>query len=110
MTEEKTARIRALNDQLRASGQGGLVLVTRGLLEFGFPFAAQVRAAIARETNFPADNDPYDEHDFGAIDIEGNRVLWKIDYYDLDRRHASDDPSDPKITQRVMTIMLADEY
>ena len=54
MTDEKTARIRALNDQLRASGHGGLVLVTRGLLEFGFPFAAQVRAAIARETNFPA--------------------------------------------------------
>lgn len=110
MQTQKTARIRALNDDLRAHGKGGLVVVTRGLLEFGLPFAAKVRAAIARETDVAAENDPYGEHDFGAVDIEGNRIFWKIDYYDIERRYGSEDPSDPAITQRVMTIMLADEY
>ena len=110
MENPTTARVRALNDELRAHGRGGLVLVTRGLLEHGLPFAARVRAAIAKDHTFSQANDPYAEHDFGALVITGNRIFWKIDYYDETRTHGSPDPSDPEVTQRVMTIMLADEY
>lgn len=107
---DKTARIRALNDRLRATGDGGLVLVTRGVLEFGLPFAARARATIASDTDFSQANDPYAEHDFGAVELDGNRLFWKIDYYDLARECASPDPADPELTARVMTIMMADEY
>ena len=41
------------------------------------------------------DNDPYAEHDFGAIKLNGNTFFWKFDYYDLDLQMHSPDPSDP---------------
>jgi Protein of unknown function (DUF3768) len=56
-----------------------------------------------------SDNDPYKERDPGAF-VHGNRIFWKIDYYDTTLTKGSEDPSDPKQTVRVLTIMLASEY
>jgi len=50
------------------------------------------------------------EHDFGSFEIDGERFFFKLDYYDLTRAYLSTDPADPAVTERVMTIMLADEY
>lgn len=38
------------------------------------------------------------------------RVFWKIDAYDRDLRFASPDPSNPAVTVRVLTVMLAEGY
>jgi hypothetical protein len=59
---------------------------------------------------FTHDNDPYGEHDFGAFEHNGQRIFWKIDYYDLTMTIGSEDPSDPKHTVRVLTVMLASDY
>ena len=59
---------------------------------------------------FTPDNDPYGEHDFGAIRYQGQTIFRKIDYYDLDLHMHSPDPSDETVTARVLTIMLAEEY
>lgn len=59
---------------------------------------------------FSPDNDPYGEHDFGAVEIAGQRVFCKIDYYDTALEYGSPDPSDPAVTTRVLTVMLASEY
>ncbi|MEP4125327.1 MAG: DUF3768 domain-containing protein, partial [Lentilitoribacter sp.] len=59
---------------------------------------------------FTDDNDPYGEHDFGSFEFGGKKCFWKIDYYDLNYQGGSDDPSDLSKTNRVLTIMLADEY
>ena len=37
-------------------------------------------------------------------------IVWKIDDYDTGLQAASPDPSDPSVTTRVLTIMLASEY
>lgn len=55
-------------------------------------------------------DDPYGERDMGWIDFMGERVMFKIDYYDLEREYGSDNPADPAVTSRVMTIMLAADY
>ncbi len=60
--------------------------------------------------DFTADNDPYGEHDFGAFQLGGEKLFWKIDYYDLALEMGSPDPADPAVTRRILTIMLAEEY
>jgi Protein of unknown function (DUF3768) len=59
---------------------------------------------------FNPENDPYNEHDFGSVEFEGDKYFFKIDYYDLSYEYGSEDPSDPAITRRVMTIMHSSEY
>jgi Protein of unknown function (DUF3768) len=52
-------------------------------------------------------NDPYEEHDFGSFEVDGQTIFFKIDYLDKSRSYYSPDPSDPDVTERVITIMLA---
>lgn len=69
-------------------------------------------SAIAVETfdDFTEENDLYGEHDFGAFTSNGHKIFWKIDYYYQSMQWASPDPTDPSLTNRVLTIMLASEY
>lgn len=110
MTEEQIARVRALNDALRQGHISGRILLTSGVAGRGDAFVAQAVAAVSAFDDFTPDNDPYGEHDFGAFDVCGAKLFWKIDYYDLTDRFAADDPSDPASCHRVLTVMLADEY
>jgi hypothetical protein len=57
-----------------------------------------------------AHNDPYGEHDFGALDYAGAKLFWKVDCYDKSLSAGSPDPTDPNVTTRILTIMLASEY
>ena len=106
----KTAAIRALNDQLRRTSRGGRIMCTVGVNALGTAAVVRILRAIAAFENFSPDNDPHGEHDFGAIEAEGARIFWKIDYYDPSLTRHSHDPADPKVTERVMTVMLAEEY
>ena len=106
----ETARIRELNDQLRCKAVGGRIVITRGIESLGTDGVLQVLAAVALFDNFTEDNDPWGEHDCAVLDVEGRRVIFKVDYYDRDLRWHSPDASDPAVTERVMTVMLAEEY
>lgn len=106
----RTATIRDLNDRFRQTLQGGTVLVTAGIMALGDEAQARILAAVQTFDAFDDSNDPWQEHDFGALDCEGERVFFKIDTYDLARAMHSEDPADPGKTERVMTIMLAGEY
>jgi hypothetical protein len=37
-------------------------------------------------------------------------IMFKIDYFDQNLSMYSSDPAEPSVTQRVITIMLAEEY
>src|SRR5208283_34661 len=71
---------------------------------------AMVIRSVATFTAFTPENDPHDEHDFGSFELTGQKFFWKIDYYDAAMEFGSEDPADPAVTTRVLTIMLASEY
>ena len=104
------ASVRELNDAFRTSGQGGRIVVTRGVHEKGAGFVAQALERVRTFDAFTKDNDPYGEHDFGSFELDGEKLYWKIDCYDKEMRYGSEDPSDPEKTTRVLTILLAEEY
>jgi hypothetical protein len=108
--EPKTARIRALNDELRKRLTGGMAVITTGVAALGPEAVARIAKTIEVYDDFCHANDPHEEHDFGAFDADGKRIFFKIDYYDSSLAMLSPDPSDPQVTKRVITIMLAEEY
>jgi hypothetical protein len=108
--DTKTARIRALNDELRQNFADGMAVMTPGVAALGAEAVRRIVKTIAVYDDFCHANDPHEEHDFGAFDTDGHRILFKIDYFDKALTYHSPDPSDPSVTQRVITIMLAEEY
>ncbi len=104
-------KIAVLNDLCRtAMGVGGRLVQTSGICALPLKDQSAIREKVETFDAFTPDNDPHGERDFGAFDHDGERIFWKIDYYDTTLTKGSEDPSDPKQTIRVLTIMLASEY
>jgi Protein of unknown function (DUF3768) len=106
----KTDTIRDLNDALRQTFIGGAVMITAGVEAMTDDERRSLLQKVRTFATFSEDNDPHGEHDFGAIDEGSVRYFWKIDYYDRAMAAHSPDASDPAVTTRVLTIMLAEEY
>jgi hypothetical protein len=106
----KTETIRALNDELRQDLTVGTALITAGVAALGAEAVARIVKTIAVYDDFCHANDPYEEHDFGSFEVDGETIFFKIDYYDKALAFHSSDPADPAVTERVITIMLAEEY
>lgn len=119
----KTDRIHYLNDLARSQPiianttwvmTGGVSRLLLGDLDPGHPDAlaraTQLRRTIALYADWGPGNDPYGEHDFGAFDLFGERLLFKIDYYHPDHDSHAPDPASVELCRRVLTVMLADEY
>ena len=110
MSDDKKARIRELNDALRRDGIGGKILQTFGVNQLPLDVKFKALELIRDFDDFNDDNDPHREHDFGQVEADGYVLFFKLDYYDKAEQYGSEDPSDPTLTHRVMTIMLAEEY
>jgi len=104
MVTEEVTKIAELNDAFRRGGFG--VTITRGVKELD-DLAGLLRAVRAFDT-FTEDNDPHGEHDFGSITWRDQKVFWKLDYYDRKLQYGEHPLS--RNCQRVLTVMLADEY
>lgn len=111
MKTERTARIASLNDLCRtAMGIAGRLVQTEGISALPSATQSAIRERVETFDAFTPDNDPYGERDFGGFEIDGQRIFWKIDYYNRALTGGSEDPGDPRQTVRVLTIMLASEY
>jgi hypothetical protein len=104
MVTEDSVKIAEVNDAFRRSCTG--VMMTPEVL--CLTAVPRLMEQIVKFDKFTEDNDPYGEHDFGMMNWYGEKVLWKIDYYDQALSYG-EDPLSPDC-RRVMTIMLASEY
>ena len=102
---ETSAKIAEINDRHRRNMEG--CTVTRGITALGSA-VNEVFVGVRDYTAFNEDNDPYGEHDFGSLTVQGNKIFWKIDYYDENLEKCCN-PLDPDC-HRLLTIMLAEEY
>ena len=116
-TTEQTTRIRELNDQLRTASEplGALILngslaITASIANRGNAFIDRCVAAVRSFDAFTEDNDPHGEHDMAFLDVDGERIFFKVDYYDTNLEWRSPDPADAGVTRRVLTIGLAEDY
>jgi hypothetical protein len=109
MTTSKVEQIRTLNDRLRQNlGTGvGTAVITTGVAALGDETVARIVKTIAVYDDFCQENDPYEEHDFGAFEADGQVIFFKIDLYE--EPNVKDANGEP-VVNRVMTIMLAEEY
>src|SRR5512144_3427401 len=99
--DTKTARIRALNDQLRQNFADGIAVMTPGVAALGAEAVERIVKTIAVFDDFCHANDPHEEHDVGSFEADGQTIYFKIDYFDRELSMHSPDPADPAITQRV---------
>ena len=102
--------IQLINDNFRRTLQGGKVVLTRGSRALPKMEIAEIMLKVSRYNDFTTANDIYDERDYGSFEYHGKKIIWKIDYYDKNYEYASENPADVTKTNRVLTIMLADEY
>jgi len=110
-TTDDTTKIRDLNDRFRRDfPANGRRYITDGIFALDSDDRDAILEKVRTFDTFTEDNDPHGEHDFGAFDFKGERIFWKIDYYDAACKHGSENPADPAQTTRVLTIMLAEEY
>lgn len=66
---------------------------------------SKVLKAVRTFAAFTPGNDPWGEHDFGKVAVDGTAYVWKIDAYDLNLEFGSPAPADKSVTRRVLTIM-----
>ncbi|MBQ8436712.1 MAG: DUF3768 domain-containing protein [Alphaproteobacteria bacterium] len=105
-----TATIAKLNDTFRANPILGTTILTTGIRNNSSEDIAHIMNKVRNFKDFDEDNNPYGENDFGAFDFKGQKIFWKINYYDRNFEFASPDAANPSITNRVLTVMYADEY
>lgn len=115
------ARIAEQNDAFRKFACLGVVperltngrlVVTPSIIAAGDGFVPEAMEAVGHFDTFEPDNDPDGRHDFGAVEIRGQKVFWKLDLYEAGSgfRFGAETPDDPATTDRVLTIMLASDW
>ena len=104
-------KVRELNDAFRKQPFArGKVVVTAGVNALGTEFCAAAMRAIREFDDFTEDNDPWGEHDLVVVEVHGQKLFAKIDYYDKEIKYGSEDPADLEKTTRILTIMYVSEY
>jgi len=91
------------NDALRASipciRHPDVLTLSAGVAALDGDTIGEVLIRVKQFNDFNPDNDPWHEHDFGAIEHRGQRFFFKIDNHKMHGGY-----------RLILTVMLASEY
>ena len=110
ITLRRAEIIARLNDQLRKSGVGGTIVITRNVRGLEGLNAPELATAVANYDGFDEDNNPHGERDMGHFVLFDTDLYFKIDYFEQDLKFGSDDPTDASLTHRILTIMTKADF
>lgn len=105
-TMTRHQKIIALNDGVRTTFEGGIVLLSLGVLKVTNQNTEELKKTLAAYNRFEG---PQDEHDYGETSFRGKQIVWDIGSYDKALEDLSPDPANPNVTARFMTVYLKDE-
>jgi len=108
--QDRTARIRELNDAFRRTFAGGRMMMSASVAALPEIVRSAAWLMVSEFSDWGTDNDPHHEHDFLSFELCNRQFLWKCDYHNKALDGGSEDPSDPEQTVRVGTLMLVEDY
>jgi len=107
---QNTEKIAALNDMLRQSQLTGQLELSAGVQALSSQQQKDILEGVKSYNSFAPQGDSQKEKDFGAFSYGEHDIFWLIDCYDENSYYLSDDPADLNRTNRVLRVMLVDEY
>ena len=99
------------NDLFRTTFTGfGRVVLTESVSES--KDQQKIITAVKRFNSFTPDNDPFGEKDCGIFKVNGEKFIWKIDYYENEKCEYgfAFEEDKPDTAFRILTIMSASDY
>ena len=114
-TLNRTEAIAQLNDRARLGrDRKAKIGITRSCIAaFADPGSIEgilIQSALMKAFAKATFSEDSPERDFASIEFNGRKIWMKIDYYDNDMIYGSDDPTNPDVTIRLITIMLPEDY
>ncbi len=106
----KNAQTSKLNDLLRQTLLTGKVELSEGVQALPTSTQQKLLDGVKNFATFAPQDDNFKERDYGAFECGEHDIFWLIDYYDEDSHYLSDDPANLEKTNRVLRIMLVEEY
>ena len=100
----KAETIARKNDYIRKNLRGAVIMVTPSVQSLSEQDGEALFRKIRDFNEFDKGNDPYGEHDFGAVNHGGVKYFFKFDYLDDSFKYFKEDGN------RILTIMRSDEY
>lgn len=119
MTEQErlqNQKVRQLNDLMRTNMPASLVgsknraVFSGSLTGADTEFKNAALNAVRDFRAFTEGNDPYGEHDMGTVEVGGEQIMFKFDYYAPDLMHGSEQPWNAAETVRFLSIFYAGDY
>ena len=98
--------VASLNDKCRKTQNPDNTYLCLSLIQRGDEFMKQALSQIADVSIPLAEEETDEEKGYGSTSVEGTKLSWSIDYFDLDEEDDSPDPADPKVTVRTMSVWI----
>ena len=100
-------KIRILNDAFRQEPKAANVYISLEVVRLGETKLKELFSKLKSYTNFTTENDPDGDYSSGVIQLGKHKIDWGIYYWDLDGEEDSPDPSNAKVTTRILNLDFA---